>query len=61
MNNLDAILFNLSALKAYLNCGRPTAEKIAKEAGAIRKFGRTTRYYRPAIDEYLKNQNHVES
>ena len=31
------------------------AEKIAEEAGAIRKFGRILRYYRPAIDAYLAN------
>jgi hypothetical protein len=27
--------------------------RIAEESGAIRRFGRTVRYYRPAIDMYV--------
>jgi Na+/phosphate symporter len=36
------------------------ADKIAEEAGAIRRFGRAVRYYRPAIDAYLEKMNSGE-
>lgn len=52
--NFDAILLDRKTLQEYLNAGRQTADMIAKESGAIRRFGKTVRYYRPAIDEYLK-------
>ena len=53
--NLDAVLLDRKTLLEYLNSGRVTAERIAKEAGAVRKFGKTVRFFRPAIDEYLAN------
>ena len=54
--NMDAVLLDRATLYQYLNAGRRTAEKIAEEAGAVRRFGRVVRYYRPAIDRYLANQ-----
>ena len=54
--NTDAVLLDRKTLYEYLNAGRRTAEKIAEEAGAVRRFGRVVRYYRPAIDRYLANQ-----
>ena len=55
--NVDAVLLNRATLYQYLNAGRRTAEKIAEEAGAVRRFGRTIRYYKPAIDRYLEDAN----
>lgn len=51
--NMDAILLDRETLYTYVNAGRRTAERIAEQAGAVRKFGRIVRYYRPAIDAYL--------
>ena len=53
--DMSAILLDRETLYKYLNAGRTTAERIAEESGAIRRFGRTVRYYRPAIDAYLAN------
>lgn len=55
--NTDAVLLDRKTLYEYLNAGRQTAERIVEEAGAVRKFGRTVRYYKPAIDRYLENQS----
>lgn len=55
--NMDAVLLDRATLYQYLNAGRRTAEKIAEEAGAVRRFGRTVRYYKPAIDRYLEDAN----
>ncbi len=54
--NTDAVLLDQATLYQYLNCGRQTAKRIAEEAGAVQKFGRTVRYYKPAIDAYLANR-----
>lgn len=54
--NMDAVLLDRATLYQYLNAGRRTAEKIAEEAGAVRRFGRTVRYYKPAIDRFLEDQ-----
>ena len=51
--NASGVLLDRSTYYKYINCGRTTAERIAEESGAIRRFGRTVRYYRPAIDAYL--------
>ena len=53
--NMNAVLLDRETLYQYLNAGRRVAERIAEEAGAVRRFGRTVRYYKPAIDEYLAN------
>jgi len=53
--NANGILLDRPTYYAYINCGRRNAEKIAEEAGAVRRFGKSVRYYRPAIDEYLAN------
>ena len=55
IGDMSAILLDRETLYKYLNAGRTTAERIAEESGAIRRFGRTVRYYRPAIDAYLAN------
>ncbi len=55
LGNANGILLDRATYYAYINCGRRNAEKIAEAAGAVRKFGRSVRYYRPAIDEYLAN------
>ena len=52
--NEDGILLDRTALYSYVNAGRTTADRIAKEACARRVFGKTVRYYRPAIDAYLE-------
>ena len=52
--NFAAVLLDMKTFQKYINAGRQTADMIAKESGAIRRFGKTVRYYRPAIDEYLK-------
>lgn len=54
--NTDAVLLDRKTLYEYLNCGRQTAERIAEEAGAVRKFGRTVRFFKPAIDRFLEDQ-----
>jgi len=53
--NMNAVLLDRETLYAYLNAGRRTCERIAEESGAVRRFGRTVRYYKPAIDRYLAN------
>ena len=55
VGNFEGILLDRPTFYAYLNMGSRNAEKIAEAAGARRKFGKSVRYYRPAIDEYLKN------
>lgn len=57
IGNADGVLLDRKTYYRYINCGRVVAEKIAEEAGAVRKFGRIVRYYRPAIDEYVANMN----
>ena len=55
LGNVYGILLDRPTYYAYINCGRRNAEKIAEAAGAVRKIGRSVRYYRPAIDAYLAN------
>lgn len=55
IGNADGVLLDRKTYYEYINCGRVVAERIAEEAGAIRRFGRILRYYRPAIDAYLAN------
>lgn len=57
LGNVNGILLDRPTYYAYINCGRRNAEKIAEAAGAVRKIGRSVRYYRPAIDEYVANMN----
>ena len=58
--NANGILLDRLTYYSYVNCGRHTAERIAKEAGAVRRFGKMVRYYRPAIDTYLEKMQHSE-
>lgn len=54
--NFDAVLFDIHTCCTYLNTEPSAAQKIAEKAGAVRKFGRMIRYFRPALDEYLVNE-----
>ena len=54
--NVDGILLDAKTYYSYVNCGRKTAIQIAEAAGAVRRFGRTVRYFKPAIDRFLEDQ-----
>ena len=49
----DKKTFPISALMAYLGCGRTTAEKIGTAAGARLVIGRRVLYRRDKIDAYI--------
>ena len=55
VGNMEGILLDRPTYYAYINCGRRNAEKIEEKKKKKRKFGRSVRYYRPAIDAYLAN------
>ena len=48
------ITIGLPELMARLNTGRPTAERIAVEAGAKIKIGKRTLYHVGKIEAYLE-------
>ena len=50
----DTILASEKQYTQALCCGRATALRIAKDAGAIVKVGRRTLYHMPRIREYLE-------
>ena len=52
----DIVSTNLKGLMFMLGCGRTTAEKIAKESGAVRKIGKRTLYLIAPIREYLEEK-----
>lgn len=60
VGNMDGVLLDRKTYYEYINCGRVVAERIAEESGAIRRFGRILRYYRPAIDAYLANMKNED-
>ena len=60
IGNADGVLLDRKTYYKYINCGRVVAERIAEESGAIRRFGRILRYYRPAIDAYLASTKSLE-
>ena len=53
----DAVLLNRTEFYARMGCGRQTADQIAKEAGAERRFGRRVLVYFPAVQAYLASGN----
>ena len=49
----NPIYLNAESLAAALDCGRLTADKIGREAGAKVKFGGCVRYDVAKVKEYL--------
>ena len=56
IKNDDILSTNLKGLMFMLGCGRTTAEKIAKESGAVRKIGKRTLYLIAPIKNYLESK-----
>jgi len=55
VSNIETpILFDMASLQANLNCGRFTAEKIARDAGARVVIGKRVLYDRKKIERYLE-------
>lgn len=49
----NPILLDMSTLQGTLHCGRYTAEKVAKEAGARVQIGKRVLYDRKKIEAYI--------
>ena len=49
----QARLLDINQLCHYIGIGKNNARKIAAEANAVRRFGKTVRYDRKMIDCYL--------
>lgn len=56
----EKLLINTKELQDMLSCGRHTAEKIGKEAGARIQIGRSVRWKVLNIKEYLKDKEVIE-
>ena len=54
-NAENPILYDMATLQANLHCGRFTAEKIAREAGARVSIGKRVLYDRKKIEKYLES------
>lgn len=54
-DNIDNICVNMETLTALLDCGRPTAESIAKQAGAKFKIGKRALYNVDKIKSYIND------
>ena len=54
-NEENPILYDIIALQNNLNCGRYTAEKIARAAGARVQIGKRVLYDRKLIEKYLQS------
>lgn len=50
-----AVLLNRKEYYERLGCGRVTADQIAREAGAERRFGRRVLIFYPDILRYLES------
>lgn len=46
-------LLDIESLQAYLSMGAKTADKLALEAGAKRRYGRRVLYDRELIDSHI--------
>lgn len=57
--NGEPILLDVQGLQNALQCGRPTAIKIAREAGAEVRVGRKYLYHRKKLEMYLENVNEL--
>ncbi len=53
IKSAEAVLLSRTEFYARLGCGRQTADQIAKESGAERRFGRRVMIYYPAVMQYL--------
>lgn len=53
-NNIEAALMTTHELCQYLSMGKPQAQKFGEAAGARIKFGRSVRWNKAKIDEYLR-------
>ena len=49
----DSILLNMDSLQDALQCGRHSATRIAKEAGAEIRIGGRVLYNRKKIEDYI--------
>lgn len=50
----DNVLYvNVDSLAAMLDCGRATADKIGRSAGARVQIGKSVRYSVRKVEEYL--------
>ena len=49
----DSILLNMDSLQDALQCGRHSATRIAKEAGAEVRIGGRVLYNRKKIEDYI--------
>lgn len=54
------ITVNIAQLKAMLGCGTQTANKVAKEAGAVIRLGRRVLYSVPKIERYIDIQTKIQ-
>ena len=52
-NTDNALYVNAETLAAMLDCGRPTADKVGKAAGARVQIGRMVRYSVEKVQQYL--------
>lgn len=53
--NENSVLLTIEQLREYLQCGKDTAVKIAKAAGAVVHLGRSVRYNREKVREYVNS------
>lgn len=53
MDFSQARLLDINQLCQYIGIGKNNARKIAGEADAVRRFGKSVRYDRKMIDRYL--------
>ena len=60
-NKPEKILVNTAELQALLSCGRHTAERIGKEAGARIQIGRAVRWKVTNIEEYLRDKDEIQT
>lgn len=49
----NPILVNIEGLQNMCQCGRPLAIKLAKDAGAVIKVGRSLRFNVKKLQEYI--------
>ena len=55
LHNVDGRYHGIKELRQYLNVGRDTAKRIAREAGAEIRIGSRVLYDREKIDEYMES------
>ncbi len=55
--NDNTITVNIETLKDILQCGRYTAARIAKEAGAEVRIGKRVLYNRQKIENYINSNS----